>query len=139
MAEVCGDCGRPFADDACSGCHRSKRGGWPVGKSLEVGKGGPGLTRASPAGRVYQMSFRLDALLVDKLKAAAIEQGCAVGKIVRELIEDGLRYRRRNGQREEITDEKRAQLAELSKPGTYEHPPATDQLQPVHEYGRFER
>ena len=110
-----------------------------MGKSLDVGRGGPGLNRASPAGRLYQMSFRLDAVLVGKLKALAGEQGCAVGKIVRELIEDGLRYRRRNGSGDERqSEEYLARRAAFSQPGNgVQRPP--EKLRPVHQYGSFER
>ena len=136
MAEVCPDCARPFADDACGSCHRSKRGGWPMGKPLDIGRGGPGLNRDSPAGRLYQMSFRLDVVLVGKLKALASEQGCAVGKVVRELIEDGLRHRR--PARVEPDAEYLARRARFSTPGNAPQRPA-ERLRPVHQYGTFER
>ena len=93
MTGGCPDCGRPYAADGCTGCHRSKRGGWPVGQPVGNGRGGPGLARASPGGRVHQMSFRLDVVMAERLQRTATEQGCAIGRLVRELVDEALRAR----------------------------------------------
>ena len=89
----CPDCGRPYAADGCTGCHRSKRGGWPVGQPVGNGRGGPGLARGSPSGRVHQMSFRLDGVLAERLRRTATAEGQAIGRLVRELVDEALRAR----------------------------------------------
>ena len=39
------------------------------------------------------MSFRLDGVMAATLKRLATEQGCAIGRLTRELIEEALRAR----------------------------------------------
>ena len=73
---------------------------------------------------------------VAKLKAIASERGHAVARVIRELIEDGYRYRRGAGA--PLSDEKRAQLRELAKPGNG-RPPTPEGLRPVTEFGAYER
>ena len=128
---ACADCGRPIAEDACTGCQRSKRGGWAMVRPvLGNGQGGPGMSRGSPTGRPYQLSFKLDPILADKLRAIAAENGHALGRIVRDLIEDGLRYRRGASARTEPDAEHLARRREFSKVGT-EPQRAPERLRPV--------
>ena len=143
MAEgCCPDCGRPFAADGCPGCHRSKSGTWPVSTTLlGAGKGGPGLKRVGGKHGVrrFQLSFKLDETLAGQIKDAATERGQTLGQVIRDLIADGFRYRRRNG-RDDLTAERRAEIRALSEPGDYVRPPADRPLRPVIPgVGAFER
>lgn len=113
---VCSDCGRPIADDACDGCHRSKRGGWPVKHvGLDLGKGGPGAVRGSPAARKYQITVKFNAAEAAAVKAAAAENGHAVGRTIRDLVAEALRHRRTGAT--EPDAERLARRAAFSKPG----------------------
>ena len=133
----CSVCGRPFAANGCGGCHRSKSGAWPVRPVIGTGQGGPGLKRGPATGRPYQLSFKLDEHLASNLRGVATERGQALGRVVRDLIEDGLRYRRL-GERDPsgITDAKRAVIKELSQPGT-DRQEVSDRLRPVLPGGGF--
>ena len=94
MAEHCPDCGRPIADDACAGCHRSVRAPWPVTHvGLDIGKGNAGAARGSPNGRRYMISVRFSEGEAAAVKAAATERGHAVGRTVRDLVAEALSAR----------------------------------------------
>ena len=136
MTEHCPDCHRPYSADACEGCHRSKRGAWPVtALGMGVGKGGPGAARGPQGNRAHVISVRMDADLTARVMALAESRGHPVGRVIRDLLGVGLeRDRPPSG----LTDAKRAQLRELSKPGTEPRRPP-ERLRPVHEFGPFER
>ena len=98
MAECCPDCGRPHARDGCPNCGRSKSAGWSLNhEGFGLGKGGTGGSRARRAGRRYRIGVQFTEDEAAALKRLAAERGHAVARTIRELIEDGWRYRR-NGQ-----------------------------------------
>ena len=145
-AECCPDCGRPFSADACGHCYRSTKAPWPVNHvGLDIGKGNPGAARGSPAGRKYTITLRMNQAEALRVKQLADELGHAVGRTVRDLIDEAFSHRDGRPaprpprpERVELSDERRAELRELARPGNEpQRPPA--KLRPVHEFGPFER
>ena len=110
---------------------------------LGLGKGNAGAARGSPAGRQYMISVRFGEAEAQRVKALAAERGHAVGRVVRDLVADGLRYRlgglaEEQAAQDHQSDEYLARRAAFSKPGNgVERPP--EKLLPVHQYGSFER
>lgn len=139
MTDACPDCGRPHARDACSTCGRSRSAPWPVSTLvMGEGKGGPGRKRVGGKHGVrrFQLSVKLDATLAGRIKATANERGHTLGQTIRDLVEDGYRYRANKTPPSALTVEQRAAL---SRPGTeVQRPP--ERMQPViGGGGRFER
>ena len=98
MTGGCPDCGRPHARDGCPNCGRSKSAGWSLNhEGFGLGKGGTGGSRGRRAGRRYRIGVQFTEAEAATLKRLAAERGHAVARTIRELIEDGYRYRR-NGQ-----------------------------------------
>lgn len=103
------------------------------------GKGAPGKRRAKSVRGVrrFQLSVKFDEVLAAKIKRTATERGQTLGQVIRDLIEDG--YRHRRGAGELLSDERRAQLRELSRPGNARQR-APGRLRPVIPGGgRFDR
>ena len=131
MAESCGDCGRPRSRNGCETCGRSRSAPWPITTLvLGEGKGAPGRKRTTSkhGTRRFQLSIKLSEHEAAKVKAIAVERGHTLGQTIRDLIEDGWRYRR--GASAGISEERRAELRELSRPGNERQRPP-ERLRPV--------
>ena len=84
------------------------------------------------------ISVRFGEAEAQRVKDLAAERGHAVGRVVRDLVADGLRHRLGGLAEEQRSAEYLARRAAFSQPGNgVERPP--EQLRPVHQYGSFER
>ena len=117
------------------------------------GKGGPGRKRVGGRHGVrrFQLSFKLDESLAGRIKATASERGQTLGQVIRDLVEDGYRFRRgarlvadveevpvSTDRNDEHDAEYLARRAAFSRPGDgAQRPP--ERLRPVHQFGAFER
>ena len=144
MTETCDTCGRPHARDGCTACGRSKSAPWPTSHvGLGIGKGNAGAARGSPAARRYQICVRFGEAEAQRVKDLATERGHAVGRVVRDLVADGLRYRlgglaEEQAAQDHQSDEYLARRAAFSTPGN-EPQRAAERLRPVHQFGAYSR